>query len=85
MLIDDSLNTPTDATPSDAYYGFDTDFTDTTLYTVRVSQEPSNVSEQLLVLGYELRNLLLILICLLVLFKVYSILKSTFSLFFGRD
>lgn len=85
MLIDDSFNTPTDATPSDAYDGFDYDYTDTTLYTVRVSQEPSNVSEQLLVLGYELRNLLLILICLILLFKVYSIIKSTFSLFFGRD
>ena len=69
----------------DVYRGIDAYTTDYRLYTVNVTQAPTTLGEQSYALELEIRNLLLILIFLILLFRVYGMIKNTFTTFFGRD
>ena len=67
------------------FRGIDSNTTDYRLYTVNVTQAPSTVAQQSYALELEIRNLLLIFICLYCLLKIYGMIKNTFINFFGRD
>lgn len=83
---DDTVTTDEVSTSTDAPFQVEfTSDTDSHLYTVGVENDtPLTSAEQSAVYLLEIRNLLLIFLCIFVLFTIYSKLKNTIYTLLGR-